>query len=373
MSLKTNKKTISFLAAALAAGMILGGCSVSDTSEQSKRKISVAEVPETETEEAFDGITYDNIWVVHWNQDDPIWQLENNENIRTKRVTLFEAYFNGEDKIVIPDETNVQKWTMGTTNKLSQIPIYLSVSNDIVTDGYSILKDTDLLYRLFENDEKINAHVDELIHAAKDNGYDGLEIDYESIYGDMELWGKYIPFAEKLVQKAKEADLPVRIILEPATPFEELHFPEGAEYEVMCYNLKGPGTGPGPNADFKFLDELVAKTAGMPNMGFAISNGGYKWRDSDFDDITALEDDTIQEIINEVHPDIHRDEESHALWFNYKEVSKEIVQPETGEPEEIVHETYYTIWYSDQETLDAWRDRLNNASGHEVSISLWCM
>ncbi len=369
-----NKKKIVSISAAIAtAVMIVGGCAGSDTTDGSNRKISVTEVPETENEKDFEGITYDNIWVVHWNQDDPIWQLENNENIRTKRVTLFEAYFDADDNIVIPDETNVQKWTMSTTNKLSQIPIYLSVSNDIVSGGYSVLKDTDLLKRLFENDETISAHVDALIHAAKDNGYNGLEIDYECLYEDMELWAKFIPFVQKLVDKAAQEELPVRIILEPSTPFSELTFPEGAEYEVMCYNLKGPGTAPGPKADFKFLDELVERTANMPNMGFALSNGGYKWRDSDFDDITALEDDTIQEIIDQVHPDIHRDEDSHALWFNYKEASKEVVQHENGESTEIVNEVYYTIWYSDQETLDAWRDRLNEKSGHEVVISLWCM
>ncbi len=368
-------KSISFALGSIITAVILAGCSDSDVSDYSNRSISVVEVAETETEneDDFEGITYDNIWVVHWNQDDPIWQLENNEDIRTKRVTLFEAYFDGEDKIVIPDETNVQKWTMGTTDKMSQIPIYLSVSNDIVTGEYSVLKDTDLLYRLFENEETISAHVDGLIHAAKDNGYDGLEIDYESIYSDMELWNKYIPFVQKLIDEAEKEELPVRIILEPSTPFSELNFPDGAEYEVMCYNLKGPGTDPGPKADFSFLDEIVEKTSDMPNIGFALSNGGYKWRDTDFNDITALEDDTIQEIIDEVQPDIHRDEESYALWFNYKEEYKEIVTQENGEKSEIIQEVYYTIWYSDQETLNAWRERLNETSGREVAISLWCM
>lgn len=92
---------------------------------------------------------------------------------------------------------------------------------------------------------------------AEKYNFTGVEIDYEQIRDNLSLWKKFLVFEKALYPRTKKAGLDLRIVLEPSTPVSKINFPKGPEYVVMCYNLYGYGTNPGPKADYKFLKKTV--------------------------------------------------------------------------------------------------------------------
>lgn len=230
--------------------------------------------------------------------------------------------------------------------------VYLSVVNDVKNGDKTTQKDTDILWQVLGTPEAAQAHAEELVQLAAANGYDGIEIDYEKIRKDLDLWQAFLDFEERLLALAEENGLKVRIILEPGTPVEQLDFPEGADYVVMCYNLYGGGTDPGPKADFDFLAQTWEKFRKLPNISYALANGGYVWKNGkDAAQCRAAEAKAMAEEAG-VTPE--RDPDSGALYFSYTEKGRQ-----------------YTVWYADETTLAQWARKLSEIGGEKVKISLW--
>ena len=70
--------------------------------------------------------------------------------------------------------------------------------------------------------------------------------------------------------------------------------PAGPEYTVMCYNLFGYHSGPGPKADVPFLTETCALYQNQPyTTRMAFANGGFAWRDSGISALTQTEAEAL--------------------------------------------------------------------------------
>lgn len=102
-------------------------------------------------------------------------------------------------------------------------------------------------------------HIEEIIDMVLDNGYKGIEIDYEGMKENLELWSLFVDFLENLQIEADKENLKLRVLLEPNFPLDSIILPEGPEYTIMCYNLHGTGTKPGPKADKNFILNMVEK------------------------------------------------------------------------------------------------------------------
>lgn len=175
-----------------------------------------------------------------------------------------------------------------------------------------------------------------------------MEIDYEKIRGDLDLWKKFIVFEKDLISLCQQNSLKLRIVLETSTPVEELNFPDGASYSVMCYNLYGSGMEPGPKADVEFLTGIAAKFDALPGISYALANGGF-----DFDGGEAVEQLTSAEaaqLAEDKNATPVRDKENGALTFSYDS---------------------HTVWYADEDTLVFWQKALEEAVGEPVNIDLW--
>ena len=288
------------------------------------------------------------VWSAYWDCTDDIDVLRQSSE-QVQAVSLFAASFE-DGKLVLPDATSrmLKKLNRGESTKDMQV--YLSVVNDVVQDGKTIQKDTEILHTLLGTEEGAQAHAQELVQTAKDNGCDGIEIDYEKIRSDMDLWQDFLRFEDELLSEAQKAGLSVRVILEPSTPVEQLAFPDGAEYVVMCYNLYGNGTAPGPKADQAFLEEMYQKFASLPNLSFALANGGYDWEDG----TQTAQSLTAEQAVALCDGTPKRDADSGALHFTYKDGG-----------------TAHTVWYADETTLQTWAECLNAVSGGKVKVSLW--
>ena len=129
--------------------------------------------------------------------------------------------------------------------------------------------------------------------------------------------------------------------------------PQGAAYVVMCYNLHGIGTEPGPKADLAFLRDLYKRFEGLPSLSFALANGGFDWEEASGNAVSLTEGQAAA--LAEAHHVLpRRDAASGALSFPYTEGS-----------------TRHRVWYADSETLARWAAELDTCAGKTVPISIW--
>lgn len=291
-------------------------------------------------------------WIVYWdieNIKEEIDDLKDSLN----SIYYFAAYFDSDDNLYLPNEITIAFDDINKSFKDKEFKSYLTFVNDIkYEDGKSSLKDTELLYRLLDTEEARKNHINSIIKLAKDNGYNGIEIDYENIRKDMTLWEYFIMFCDSLYHRATEENLDLRVTLEASTPFDKLKFPEGPTYSVMCYNLYGSHSGPGPKANADFLNNTVKKMSYLPGKKeFALASGGFDWTGDK--KATAITEKKAIELKDKYNANINRDLESKAVYFEYVDSNG----------------VSHSVYYADSETLSYWISIINE--NHKYGIALW--
>ena len=167
------------------------------------------------------------IWSTYWDCAGDIEVLQD-EAEKVDEISLFAASFqNGE--VTIPEPTTRMLKKIRRREQTKNKTVYLSIVNDVTENGKTTQKDTAILQKVLGTDEAAQSHAEQLVRLASENGFDGIEIDYEKIRKDLDLWQAFLKFEEKLLLLAEDAGLKVRIVLEPSTPVEQLDFPAGAE------------------------------------------------------------------------------------------------------------------------------------------------
>ncbi len=293
-----------------------------------------------------------SIWATYWHTKDLKYEIEQlGEHI--ENICYFAAYFDMDEKLFIPDGTKESLKKIKGFSSPTRYRNFLTIVNDLILeDGTASLKDVRLLYTLFETQESMENHIREILEMATKEGFTGVEIDYEGIKKDMKLWGFFDEFVKRLYLSACKKNLPVRIVLEPDTPFDEILLPKGPEYVVMCYNLHGYGSVPGPKANIDFIEDIIKKAANLPGrVDFAFATGGYDFQNDGT--VAAITEREAVELLKIYNKSATRDKSSHALSFNYTD----------GEG------MYHEVWYGDKNTLESWIN-IVQAAGY-CNISLW--
>lgn len=290
-------------------------------------------------------------WAAYWDLDTAQEELNAvAEDMDT--ICHFAAYFDSNHVPFIPEATTEYHMWQTENEVTKDMETYLTFVNDIKLEEGSSLKDTELLYELFDTAESRKSHAAQILDMTVQGGYDGIEIDYEAIRKDIKLWNLFIEFIEELMVQAEDMGVKVRVLLEPNVPIEELTFPKGPEYVMMCYNLHGYGTEPGPKADEEFLYKMVDIMEQLPGtINFALATGGFDFaKDASVAQVTMSQAQKLQKT---AVSDVYRDEESNALYFDYVD--------ETG----MEHQ----VWYADEKTLESWMNVIR-AEGHE-RFTIW--
>ena len=272
------------------------------------------------------------VWSAYWDCQESVTVIDRCTD-RISAVSLFAAYFR-DGALFLPEETLETLRALRRSDAGDPKPIYLSVVNDVTEGEKTIQKDTEIL-RSVLSPHQAEGHARELVALAKEYGFDGIEIDYEKLREGPDLWEQFLSFEKILLSLAQEAGLKVRIILEPGIPVETLSFPQGAAYVVMCYNLHGIGTEPGPKADLAFLRDLYQRFEASGNA-------------------VSLTEGQAAALAKAHHVLPRRDAASGALSFPYTEGS-----------------TRHRVWYADSETLARWAAELDTCAGKTVPISIW--
>ncbi len=290
------------------------------------------------------------VWYPYWDYDTATKELDNYGS-RVNTLCFFAAYYDVNNKAFIPEDTQNTYKDLKKAGKLKGKNTYLSFVNDKLLAQGSSLKDTALLYELIGDSARAAAHVEEVISLSKQLGCNGVEIDYEAIKKDNTLWGHFNSFVRLLAERCQAEGMPLRIVFEPSAPITEYSWPASAEYVMMCYNLNGYGTNPGPKANLEWLASLSAKMKSLPGtVNMALATGGFDFaaggqvKQIDYRDAVAT--------MNAAGATPQRDPASATMYYSYTDGSG------------ISHQ----VWYADQETIETWINTVNNCGINRVTI-----
>lgn len=289
-------------------------------------------------------------WLAYWDLEQGGKDLDRIGK-RLDKLSFFAAYFDKYDRLFIPQELSDKKGEL--KKKRIKAETYLSFVNDKQNfDGSVVLKDSEVLRRLFADNASMERHIDDIIALTLQGGYDGIEIDYERIWSDDQVGQSFLKFTDKLYAKARKNNLKLRIVLEPRAPLSAPGFIKGPEYVVMIYNLFGLHSGPGPKANKEFIQKTLARMEALPGeKEAAFSTGGCVWADNgEKSFLTEVEARTLAMVYG---AEPTRDGESQCMVFGYKDMKG----------------VSYQVWYADVTTLDYWIS-LSKEQGIN-SISLW--
>lgn len=288
-------------------------------------------------------------WLTYWDLEAGQKDLDKMGK-KLNSLSYFGAYFDKNDYLFIPTELNDKKNKLNKKKRTYES--YLTFVNDKQNfDESVVLKDIEVLRRLFFDDVSMEKHIDEIIALTLQGGYDGIEIDYERIWKDKEIGEPFVQFTNKLYVKALKNNLKLRIVLEPSTPFSATDFPNGPEYVVMLYNLYGLHSSPGPKANKEFIQKTVTQMEALPGeKSVAFSTGGCLWGDNgEKSFLTEVEAKTLAVTYS---VETKRDEKSQCVVFEYQDKG-----------------ISYQVWYADVKTLNFWI-AIANEQGVKA-VSLW--
>ena len=288
-------------------------------------------------------------WLAYWDLESGTKDLDRIGK-KLDQLSYFGAYFNKDDTLFLPGELSAKKSELQA--KKQGYETYLTFVNDKQkADGSVVMKDTEVLRRVFADEAAMNKHMDEIIALTLQSGFDGIEIDYERVWREDDIGPLFVTFTDKLYAKARKNNLKLRVVLEPGTPFAATRFVRGPEYVVMAYNLYGVHSGPGPKANRGFIQKTAALMASLPGeKSIAFSTGGCLW--SDNGEKRFLTEAEAKSLAVTHDLEAVRDGESQCLVYSYQD-----------------NGVSYQVWYADIKTVNYWialaqEQGINN-------ISLW--
>ena len=278
-------------------------------------------------------------WLPYWEYEEALNECED-QGHPYDTVIAFEVLFERDGSLYVPMETErminaLHRMYSGTDTK-----IYVSVVNDLhkANDTFDN-KSVSILQTIFQDESSVSRHISDLLNFVDEWRLDGIEIDYENIKNDEKLWGQYEAFLDRLAKELEQNGIEMRIALEPYA-LRHLSVPETATVSVMCYNLYGDHSGPGPKANLAFLAELAELYDGIrPQVSMAFAAGGFVWQgDRSMRDVTQLE---AEKLLRSKGLTCERDEASGVLFVNWMQDGKSM-----------------SMWYADGTTLAIWRDAM---------------
>jgi spore germination protein YaaH len=276
------------------------------------------------------------VWLPYWDSDEALSEADALAG-KLDAAVAFACLFDSSDRPLMLPETEELLKDLKSRFKGTDTAVFLSIVNDIeVAEGRYDNKSVKLLQRLFATDEAMSAHLEALVQLIDDYALDGLELDYENLKKDGTLWASYTAFIQRAWGVCQRDGVRLRVVLPWDAP-KYASLPEGPEYTVMCYNLYGTHSGPGPKADFAFLKttcELYRNVPGTVRMAFA--TGGFDWSDGAIESLSQAQ---ARAQLVDVGVAPTRDEPSGVLKASYTS-------------DGVGHE----VWYADGATLAAWRD-----------------
>lgn len=274
-----------------------------------------------------------NTWCVYWNLNQEIKQKLADKDT----VCYFGAYYQNNELFVPNNILEFYKETKTSSNAQ-----YITVVNDEVNKEVSSLKDETIV-----KNHLTTKDITELVELVKTNDFDGLELDYENFSDNLPLWNEYAIFIDQLYIALLKENKGLRVLLEAKSPIDKVILPNGPTYVMMCYNLYGGFSKPGPKANQTFLKKMKQKTKSIKNIEYALAVGGFDWSEGTATSVTVAQ---AKQLAKTYQATVKQDK-SGAWYFSYQSQN-----------------VNHTVWYGDEKTIAGWKDVLGVST-----ISIWKM
>lgn len=357
---KTLLRMLSMMAAA--ATLLLFGCSAppppptTDIKKPETTPIPYEELFQGTPEETPDLSADDvfSVWLPYWDREDALLEIDACSH-KAEDIIPFAVIMAGADNTPLVLEDMHDTIVEAIEKHGERKNVFLSFTNDVLfEDGTIIQKDLDILRKVLRDEAAMDALIDQLLSLCAEYGVRGIEIDYENIDRfDEDLLSQYLVFIERLYARTKELKMRLRVVI-GVFPATYAVFPAGPEYVIMCYNLFGTHSGPGPKADYAFLANAYANNKALPGeVTMAFSTGGFDWvSDGTITGLTEVQAMKLAQDMQIAADDILRDEASGVCRFTFTDA------------EGLFHE----VWYADGETLLSWIALARDYGYHSFAI-----
>ncbi|MDD3920779.1 MAG: hypothetical protein PHO41_06395, partial [Eubacteriales bacterium] len=268
---KSAKRMITLLlAAAFTAAGLCGCVSQPSATEIKKPEPTSTPIPYEElfagTPEETPDLTPEEVysaWIPYWDSADAIQEVGSCSEL-VRDIIPFAVIIDSNGKPYFLEE--MEQTVVQVIEKFGDSKnIFLSFTNDVIQDnGAVVQKDLDILRRILKDEASIDKNIDQLLAACAEYDIDGIEIDYENLDKfDEDMMSQYLLFIERLYARTRKVGLRLRVVV-GVYPVTYATFPKGPEYVVMCYNLFGFHSGPGPKANKAFLSTSYASNQALP-------------------------------------------------------------------------------------------------------------
>lgn len=244
-------------------------------------------------------------------------------------------------------------------SKQNGIVTFATIQNRFNADlTHKVLTSDALRYKLIQN----------MLKTVKDNGYTGLNIDFENMYASDR--GLFNQFVTETVQVFHDNNLPV-IVSVPAKmadnpswawsgTFDYNHIGKTADYmQIMTYDEHGQWGEPGSVSGLNWVERVIsyARNAGVPSSKIIIGLPayGYDWNITLNSGHKALTSKQIKNLISTYNPTIVFDAKTQSPHFDYVDANG----------------NSHTVWYENHQSIVAKTALVNkyNLAG----VSVWRM
>lgn len=274
-------------------------------------------------------------WLPYWLVDDSLEEMALLED-ELDNAICFAAMFDEDNHVYLErDAKELMRGIRLSANHITRT--FISVVNDQRTGEETYDQKTlNPIRAILADEEAMEKHIRELLILLDECEADGLELDYENFKDDEALYASYMELINRLYTILARDHVPLRIVLHWNAPKYTV-LPEGPEYVVMCYNLYGNHSGPGPKADKEFLKQTAEYYRPYVNHTMmAFATGGFLWTNGKVE--TALDQLQAEKLIADMNLKTQRDGDSGAIKASYTD--------DMGDHE---------IWYADGNTLSLWK------------------
>jgi spore germination protein YaaH len=263
-------------------------------------------------------------WVVPWQRDAGLASVERASG-RLSDVLIFAARLDRDGHPVL--DGSAEDWSAAIERiHATRARAWLTVVNDRVGGGPTVLKDADVVHRLIGDAGARAAHAAEIVALARSLKVDGVDIDYENLPASER--DAITAFARELGDATRAAGLSLSWTVQPKRGESSSRGPGASDWrelcriadrmQVMLYNEHNAQTGPGPVASPAWAGDVAAYALSVcpaDKVVPVLKVSGMDWGPAkadwrSFGEIAALRE--------KVRPKLKRERGSKAPWFAYK-------------------------------------------------------
>ena len=275
-------------------------------------------------------------WFVYWGGEDATQEIYYYPS--SSKFSVFAVSFNKKGEFTIPNQVTNYSF-LGKKG-------YLTFVNDLPDQSE---KSLELANWIVKNDSTRKKYAKEIVELTSSYGFGGVELDFENLGKDEMVWKKYGEFIKLVDKVCQEKGIDLKVVVEPGVPFHLLPSPNSISYVIMCYNLYGSFSGPGPKADVFFINKVLELSSSLKKRTLAFATGGYDWTENR--NAKAITEKDAINLKRQYH--VRATRHTGAIFFEYKDVSGACHQ----------------VWYADARTLLTWRDIGKSKGVH--SFAFW--